>query len=159
MKRDVHEQVREWIASAGAEGLTDAQPSWVQAHVEDCETCRNYAEAASQLIRSLRSVPMAADLSLVRTTQMRVRLRAQQLRQKQERLWLIWASCALVGLTAATTTPLLWRSFQWMGEWARVSSPVWQVGFALFSMAPALAASVLFLARGTYLTNNGRWQG
>jgi len=159
MKRDVHEQVREWIASAGAAGLTDSQPSWVQAHVQDCESCRNYAEAAGQLIRCLRSAPLAADLSLVRTTQMRVRLHAQQLRQKQERLWLICASCALVGLMAATTTPLLWRGFQWMGEWARVSSPVWQVGFALFWIAPALAASVLLLARGTYLTNNGRWQG
>jgi energy-converting hydrogenase Eha subunit G len=42
-----------------------------------------------------------------------------------------------------------------MGEWAGVSTLVWQSGFILFFIAPALAVSVLLLARGTYLTNNG----
>jgi hypothetical protein len=72
----------------------------------------------------------------------------------------VWMSCILVGLSAAITTPLLWRGFQWLGEWARVSSPVWQVGFMVFWISPALAASLIFLARGIHLTDtNGTSQG
>jgi hypothetical protein len=86
---------------------------------------------------------------------MRVRLRAHQLREKQQRLWLVWMSCLLVGLSAAVTTPLLWRGFEWVGQWAEVSSPVWQAGFAIFWIAPALVASLLLLGRGVHVTGNG----
>ena len=159
MIRDPHQQARELIA-CGAQGLTDSQQTWLRTHLDGCASCRDYAAAAEQLVRSLRSVPVAANLALVRTTQMRVRLHAQQLRQRQERLWLIWMSCVLVGLSAAITTPFLWRGFQWLGEWARVSSPVWQVGFMVFWISPALVASLLFLARGIHLSDtNGTSRG
>ena len=159
MIRDPHQHAREMIA-CGSQGLTDSQQTGLRAHLDGCAACRNYAAAAERLVRSLRSVPVAADLALVRTTQMRVRLHAQQLRQSQERLWLVWMSCILVGLSAAITTPFFWRGFQWLGEWARVSSPVWQVGFMVFWISPALAASLIFLARGIHLTDtNGTSQG
>jgi len=132
----------------------------LRAHLDGCASRRDYAAAAEQLVRSLRSVPVAADLALVRTTQMRVRLHAHQLQQREERLWLVWMSCILVGLSAAITTPFLWRGFQWLGEWARVSSPVWQVGFMVFWISPALAASLIFLARGIHLSDtNGTSRG
>jgi hypothetical protein len=108
----------------------------------------------------LRSVPVAADRALVRTTQMRVRLHADQLRHRQERMWLVWMSCILVGLSAAITTPFLWRGFEWLGRSAHVSNPVWQVGFMVFWISPALAASLIFLARGIHLTDaNGTSRG
>jgi energy-converting hydrogenase Eha subunit G len=42
-----------------------------------------------------------------------------------------------------------------MGEWAGVSTLVWQAGFMVFFIAPALAVSALLVARGTHLTNSG----
>jgi len=33
-------------------------------------------------------------------------------------------------------------------------NPVWQVGFVLFWVAPTIAAGVLFLAHGTYLSGS-----
>jgi predicted anti-sigma-YlaC factor YlaD len=157
MTRDLHEQARELIASGG---LTDSQQSWLRTHMQDCESCRAYAQAADQVVRSLHSVPMAADRSLVRATQMRVRSRAQELQRRHERLWLVWMSCALVGLSAAITTPLLWRGFQWAGESVQVSNLVWQVGFAVFWITPALTAGVLLVARGThFMESNGKPQG
>ena len=159
MTGDLHQQARELIA-CGTEGLTDFQQTWLRAHLDGCESCRDYAQAAERFVRSLRSVPIAADLALVRTTQMRVRLHAHQLRQKQERLWLVWMSCVLVGLSAAITTSFLWRGCQWLGEWTQVSSPVWQVGFIVLWISPALATAVLFLARGIHLTDiNGTSRG
>ncbi len=153
MKRDDdHQQARELIA-IGSQGLADVQQTWLHTHFDGCASCRDYAQAADQLVRSLKSVSVAADLALVRKTRMRVRLHAQQLRQSQERQWLVWMSCILVGLSAAITTPLLWRGFEWLGAWALVSTPVWQVGFMVFWISPALAASLVFLARGIHLTD------
>jgi hypothetical protein len=157
--RNPHQRAREFIA-CGSQGLTDSEQTWLRTHLDACRSCHDYAQAAEHLVRSLRSVPIAADPFLVCSTQMRVRVHADQLRQKQERLWFVCMSCILVGLSAAITTPFLWRGFQWLGEWARVSSPVWQVGFMVFWISPALAASVIFLARGVHLTDtNGTSRG
>jgi predicted anti-sigma-YlaC factor YlaD len=157
MTRDLHRQARELIACGG---LTDSQQAWLRTHMQDCDLCREYAQAADQVVRSLHSVPVAAGRSLVRATQMRVRTRAQELQRRQERLWLVWMSCAVVGLSAAITTPLLWRGFQWAGEFVQVSNLVLQVGFAVFWITPALTAGVLLVARGTHLMEgNGKPQG
>jgi predicted anti-sigma-YlaC factor YlaD len=155
VKRDPHQEARELIAM-GPQGIADAQQTLLQTHLDACASCRDYAQAAEQLVRSLRSVSIAADVGLVQKTQMRVRLHAQRLQQSQERQWLICMACIVVGLSAAITTPLLWRGFEWLGEWAQVSSPVWQVGFMVFWISPALAASLIFLARGIHLTDTNR---
>jgi predicted anti-sigma-YlaC factor YlaD len=159
MTRDAHQQAREVIA-CGTHKVTDLQQDWLRAHLHGCESCRDYAQAAEQFVRSLRSVPFAADRALVRTTQLRVGLHAQRLRQQQERLRLVGMACILVGLSTAITTPFLWRGWQWLGEWARVPNPVWQVGFIVFSISPALATGLLLLAHGIHLTDtNGTSRG
>jgi hypothetical protein len=110
------------------------------------------------MVRTLRSLPFAADSRLVRATQMRVRFHASRLRETRERLWMVGMACLGVGLSATLTVPLLWRLFAWMGEWAGVSSWVWQAGFAFFWIAPALVVSAVLLARGTHLISNGDQQ-
>lgn len=153
---DAHEQARELIA-LGAKEVPEAQQSWLQAHLAECAECGDYAAAAESVVRALRSVPLAAGAQLVRTTQMRVRARAQQLQQRQERLIFVASSCALVAISAALTTPLIWRGFEYLGRWTQLPSLVWQVGFVLFWIAPTVAASLLFLGHGTHLSgsNNG----
>jgi len=153
MTRDAHDEARELIALG--EGLSDPQQAWLRAHLDECEACRHYAEAANGIARTLRSLPLAADSRLVRATQMRVRFHASRLRETRERMWLVAMACLGVGLSATLTVPLLWRLFAWMGERAGVSTLVWQTGFMFFFIAPALVVSVLLLARGTHLTNNG----
>jgi predicted anti-sigma-YlaC factor YlaD len=153
MTRDTHDEARELITLG--ESLSDAQQARLRAHLDECEACRRYAEAANGVVRALRSVPLAADSRLVRATQMRVRFHASRLRETRERLWLVGMACLGVGLSATLTVPILWRLFAWMGEWAGVSTVVWQSGFIFFFIAPALAVSVLLLARDTHLTNNG----
>jgi len=153
MTRNLHDEARELIALG--EGLPDAQQVWLRDHLNECEACRNYAEAANRVVRSLRSLPLAADSRLVRATQMRVRFHASRLHEARERLWLVGMACLGVGLSATLTIPLLWRLFAWMGDWAGVSRLVWQAVFMFFFVAPALVVSVLLLARGTYLMNDG----
>lgn len=153
MTQNAHEQARELIALGGC--LSDAQQSWLRAHLEECADCRKYADAASGVVTALRSLPLAADSRLVRATQMRVRFHASRLREMRERMWLVGTACLGVGLSAALTAPLLWRLFAWLGMWVGVSDAVWQVGFACFWIAPALVVGVLLLARGIHLSNDG----
>ena len=150
MKRDIHEQAQELIACSGTVGLNDESTSWLRQHLQDCASCRDYAESVSQLSSALHSVTFAAHADLVRSTQLKVRARAEQLRQQRERMRLVWLSCFLLALSGATTTPLLWDGFRWIGEVAQTPSPVWQLGFALFWVAPAIVISVVLIARGIH---------
>jgi len=133
MTRHAHDEARELIALG--ETLSDAQQTWLRAHLGECDACLHYADAAGRLVR---------------TTQMRVRMRAGELQQRRERLLFVAMSCALVAVSSALTTLLLWRGFAWLGRWSDLPTPVWQVGFVLFWIAPTLAASLLFLAHGTH---------
>ena len=153
MTRDLHDEARELISLAANEALPEAAQSRLRAHLDVCSACRDYAEAAGRVIRTVRSVPVAADSRLVRATQMRVRFHASRLRQAQERMWLVAVLCMGVGFSAALTAPLLWRLFAWLGELAGVPGPVWQAGFVFFGIAPALVVSMLLLARGTHLAH------
>ncbi len=152
MTRSTHEQARELIALAGAndQELSAAQQTWLRVHLEECAPCRGHADAASQVVRGLRSQPVAADFALVRTTQTRVRSRAMELRRQQERLWVICVCCIAVTVVTASTTALLWRGLAWMDQQARLPGPVWQFGLVSLVLMPAIIAGILMLARGTY---------
>jgi predicted anti-sigma-YlaC factor YlaD len=151
MTQDVHHAMRELIALG--ESLSTEQQRRLQAHLEGCAGCREYANAAGRAVAALRSVPLAADARLVRATQMRVRFHAARLRETRERMWLVGMACLGVGLSATLTVPLVWKLFAWMGEQAGVSSAVWQAGFAFFWIAPALVVSLLLVARGSHLSH------
>jgi len=157
MMRDVHDEARKLIALG--ESLSEKESAWLHAHLDECDMCRHYADAVSGLVRALHGMPLAADSRLVRATQMRVRFHASRLREIRERMWLVAIACLGVGFSAAFTAPLLWRLFAWMGERAGVASSIWQAGFFFFYLAPALVVSVLLVARGTHLTNNGNQSG
>ena len=158
---DAHEQARRLIAEAGPETLSAAdrradQPSsnaWVAAHLETCAPCRAFAANAAETIRGLRSIPIAAERSLVSTTQMRVRRRALELQRHRERLWMVWVSCTAVTVCALISTVALWRGFEWFGAWAQLPASVWQVGFLVFCGLPALVAAILLLAKDKHLAD------
>ena len=153
-----HDEARQLIALG--EDLSPAAQNSLRLHLADCEPCRDYAEASGRVVRSLRSYPIAADSDLVRSTQLRVRARSLELRQQQERAWLVCLSCLFVGLSAAITTPFFWRAFQWIGSWAGVSNWIWQAGFVSFWIVPALVVSALLLAHGSHWNHHreGHWR-
>ena len=157
MTHSTHERAQELIALG--ETLLAAQQTWLRAHLQECADCRDYAEVSGRVVRALRSQPLAADSALVRATQMRVRSRALELRRQQERLWVVCVCCVAVTLSTAFTTVVLWGGFAWMGQEARLSAPVWQIGLAVLGWMPAIVTAILLLARGTYLADhNGSFQ-
>jgi len=152
--RDIHDEMRELIALG--DSLSGAQQEQLRAHLQDCADCRSYAETAVKALQALRSVNIAAGTRLVHATQTRVRFHAARLREARERMWLVGLACLAVGLSATLTAPLLWRLFAWIGESMGLSALVWQTGFAVFFIAPALVVSLLLIARGAHLSDQTR---
>jgi len=157
MTRNAHEQARELISFG--KDRTDTQQTWLRTHLEQCAACRQFAEAAREIVHGLRSLPLAADARLVRATQMRVRFHASRLQETREREWMVGLACLGVGLSATLTLPFLWRLFAWMGEWAGVSTIVWQMSFLIFFIAPSLIVATTLLSRGTHWKNNDERSG
>jgi anti-sigma factor RsiW len=156
---DLHERARLLIALSGPEEVSNEEQAWLAAHLESCAECRQFAEDSRETIRALRLIPVTAGASLVSTTQMRVRQRALELQRRQERMWVISICCAAVTFGGVFTTAALWRAFAWLGEQERLAAPVWEAGFVVFCLMPAVLAGILLLARGTCLADlNGPWQ-
>jgi predicted anti-sigma-YlaC factor YlaD len=153
---DAHERARKLIAVADSEELSADQSSnaWLVAHLETCASCRAFAENVGETIRGLRAIPIAAERSLVSTTQMRVRRRALELQRQRERRWLVSVSCTAVALCALLSTVALWRGFEWLGTRAQIGSSVWQVGFLVFCVMPALLVGILLLAKDKHLADH-----
>ena len=160
---DPHERARIMIAfsseepsfeQSNAAGFSDVERSWLVAHLEACPACREFADSSGETIRSLRGIPITASARLVSATQMRVRRRAAELQRQQERLWVVCACCAAVTLSTVVTTLGLWRGFEWLGRQARLSAPVWESGFVLSYLIPAVVAGIFLLARGTFLADH-----
>jgi predicted anti-sigma-YlaC factor YlaD len=160
MNNDAHEWARRLVALAGPEALSGADQAWLAAHLETCASCRAFAENARETIHALRAIPIAAERSLVSTTQMRVRRRALELQRHQERLWLVSVSCTAVTLCALLSAVALWRGFEWLGARAQLVPSIWQVGFLVFCLTPALIVGVVLLARDTHLADHtGSYEG
>jgi hypothetical protein len=165
---DAHERARKLIALAGVEALSVADRflderssnAWLAAHLETCASCRAFAENAAATIHGLRAIPIAAGRSLVSTTQMMVRRRALELQHDRERLWLVSVSCTAVALCALLSAFALWRGFEWLGARAQLAPLVWQVGFLVFCVMPALLAAIVLLAKDKHLADHaGSYQG
>ncbi len=151
---DAHERARQLIALSGPEALSadrhsDQQSSdaWLSAHLETCASCRAFAANAAETIQKLRAIPIAAERSLVSTTQIKVRRRALELQRQRERLWLVAVGCTAVTLCALLSTFILWRGFEWLGARAELAPSIWQEAFLVFCMMPALLAAIVLLAR------------
>jgi predicted anti-sigma-YlaC factor YlaD len=165
---DAHERARRLIALAAPETLSAADRfsdrlsdgsssnAWLATHLETCASCRAFAENAAETIHGLRAIPIAAERSLVSTTQRMVRRRALELQRQRERTWLVAVSCTAVTLCALLSTVALWLGFAWLGARALLASSVWQVGFLVFCVMPALVAAILLLAKDKDRDNDKR---
>ena len=154
MNTNAHERARNLIALAASEKLPGADQAWLTAHVETCAVCCAFVENMAEMIHGLRAIPIAADRTLVAATQARVRRRALELQGHRERLWLVCVSCMAVTLCALLSTVALWRCFAWLGTQIQLAPSIWQVGFFVFCLTPALVSGVLLLARDTYLADD-----
>ena len=82
-------------------------------------------------------------MELVRTTQARVRARANEIEQERMRTAPILVACGLVVLLALLSAPVAWMGFNWAGEEFSLSPFVVTISFLLFYLIPAGASIMI----------------
>lgn len=146
MKNHEHERAAELIARRGTEELTAADVSWLQAHLDVCDECSEYAHAFEGAARLLRSATIMASAGLVASTQARVRARAQHIEEHRSRIVLIAMSFCLGALSSAFSAWLWWRFGGWIVDEFGLSPVLVGPGIMLFLLLPAVVMAGVMLA-------------
>jgi hypothetical protein len=145
MSEDVHAYAQQLVAQERAERLSTADCEWLDQHLEACAKCAGHAASTDRALRSLRSISVRLDPSLVGRTRLRVRLHAQEMHEQQPRRRALWVSCGISWALGAASGPYVWQGFEWIGHHSGVPNLIWQMGFVLWWAAPALVAAGILL--------------
>jgi hypothetical protein len=156
MNHDVHARASELIAKERVEGISAAEQEWLGQHLRECVPCADQANGTAQALRALRTLSIPLPRELAKRTQFRVRLRAQELRERGPNWRVIWALCGGSWVAGAATAPYVWRGLEWAGHRTGVPDFVWKIGFGVWWVLPAIIAAAILLvesgrnvARGT----------
>lgn len=147
MSQDIHERARHLIAAARVEGISTAEQSWLDSHMEDCAACVQNAAETRRALEALRWMAVTADPGMVRATRLQVRMRARELDESRSRSLLLWASGVLTTVVGMVTLPLLWSGFAWLGQKMSLPNGVWQSAFLVAWLLPALVVAPLLWQR------------
>ena len=143
MTQDIHERARYLIAAARVEGILATEQGWLDEHLEDCAACAQNAAETRRALEGLRWMAVSADPGMVRATRLQVRMRARELDENRSRSLLLWASGVLTTVVGMVTLPLLWNGFAWLGQKMSLPNGVWQFGFLVAWLLPALVVAPL----------------
>lgn len=156
MNAKSHERAEHLIAQERVEEISVAEREWLERHLKECAVCARSARSTEQALRSLRSLSVPIPAALTSRTQLRVRLRAQELRAEEPR-WLLWLACGASWAFGAATAPYLWRALEWVGHRTGVPNLLWQMGFALWWVLPAIIVAVVLLFRNAGQATDRAW--
>jgi hypothetical protein len=145
MSNDLHDRAKEFIARRHVEALTPADQGWLNDHLADCESCAAEQQQLRESLSALRTMRIDLPRDLASRTQLRVRMRAEELREHSPVNRLIWAVAAMSWMFGLATAPLVWRGFAWLGSELHLPKPVWISGVVLWWAVPALVAAGIIL--------------
>jgi anti-sigma factor RsiW len=140
MSDDAHARAKSLIEQEAVEGIAPAEREWLERHLETCEPCATLARLTRQAIQNLRSISVALPSDLVSRTQLRVYLRAQELRPHR-RASVLWISFALSWGLGIASAPLVWRGFEWVGRLTGLPTVWLKLTFGLWWGVPAAIAA------------------
>jgi anti-sigma factor RsiW len=156
MNENVHERAQRLMAEAIAEKVPPADEAWLRAHLAACAECARGAAATQEALAALRSVAVSAPRDLAARTQLRVRLRAQELSRTAGGnfwLWMVTGASWALGVLSA---PLVWKAFSWAGGNFGVPKLALEIGFVLWWTVPGLIAmGVVLHQRATSAGSRG----
>jgi hypothetical protein len=147
MTEDAHARARRLIDEERVEGaISNADGAWLANHLRDCNACNRVAERTDQALASLRSASIDLPRNLAGRTQLRVRLRADELQERNASHKLLWVVSGVSWALGVASAPWVWRGFAWVGQHSGLPKPVWEIGFVLWWAIPALFATGAVLA-------------
>ena len=145
MNGDRHAAAREQMLRKLAEGWSREEELLLEAHLAECEACAREQAALGGAVSALRAMRIELPRNLAGRTQMRVRMRAEELREQGPASRLVWAVAAVSWIFGLATAPLVWRGFAWLGEHTGAPRLLLQFGFVLWWAMPALLAAAVVL--------------
>ncbi len=145
MSAALHARAEQLIAQERVERISQADRDWLSTHMQDCARCAELARQTEQALRSMRTVAIPLPAGLASRTQFRVRLRAQELREREPKRRALWLACGVSWTFGMASAPYVWNLFQWFGQRTGVPKLVWEVGFGLWWTIPALFAAAVLL--------------
>jgi predicted anti-sigma-YlaC factor YlaD len=140
MTENVHLRARHLLDQALVEGTSSSDEAWLKNHLSQCAECSREAASTNALLIALRRVPVQVPHDLAARTQMRVRLRAQEVAGNSNSGLVLWTLTAVSWLLGAMSAPLVWHGFAWLGGSVGVPKLVLEMGFMLWWIVPALFA-------------------
>jgi len=158
MSENVHDRALQLITRARVEGLPETDVAWLRAHVETCDFCADLARQTDAALRLMLTAAIPLPHGLASRTQFRVRLRAQELREREPRHRLMWITCGVSWALGVTTAPYVWRIFEWVGQHTGAPKILLQLSFGLWWAIPALIAGAVMLIENARQANASGWQ-
>ena len=159
MNQETHSRAEKLIAQERVEDISRAEREWLTAHLQDCALCTELARQTEQALRSMRTAAISLPEGLAGRTQFRVRLRAQELREREPKRRAMWFACALSWAFGITSAPYVWRLFAWFGERTGIPKLVWELGFGLWWAIPALFVAIVLLMEKARQETEQDWMG
>ena len=157
MSVDQHTRANQLIAQERVEGISPAEREWLTAHLQDCSRCAELARQTDQALRSMRTTAIPFPSGLASRTQFRVRLRAQELREREPKRRALWLACGVSWIFGVASAPYVWSLFQWFGQRTGLPKLVWEVGFGLWWTIPALFAAAVLLMESSRKGEQADW--
>jgi anti-sigma factor RsiW len=147
----IHQQICGLLPDRLAGQLAPGDVEWMDSHLQVCTDCHARFDELRATVQGVRREVggVTASAPLVRRTQSGVRRAAVQMRKRQERMAPLWIACAIAGLWAVLSLPLIWEGTRWFGHHTSLPMFVWQsAAVVVWLMPTGIAIAMGIWTRG-----------
>jgi hypothetical protein len=141
MTNDLHTRAKKIIVQQHIEPVSFDDVNWLNTHLADCESCAAEQLRLRQSLSALRTMHLDLPPNLASRAQFRVRMRAEELREKEPAKKLVWAIAAVSWALGVGTAPWVWRGIEWLGQETGAPTLLLQAGFVLWWSVPPMIAA------------------
>jgi hypothetical protein len=141
MTNDSHVRAKNLIAQGCIESVSFDDEQWLAAHLAECESCATEQGQLRESLAALRTMHLDLPTNLASRAQFRVRIRAEELREKEPAKKFVWAIAAVSWGLGVSTAPWVWRGIEWLGQETGAPKLLLQAGFVLWWSVPPMIAA------------------
>jgi len=141
MTNELHIRAQKLIAQQIIESVSPDDDRWLNAHLAECESCAVEERQIRDSLSAVRTMHLDLPSNLASRTQFRVRMRAEELREKEPAKKLVWAIAAISWALGVVTAPWVWHGVEWLGRETGAPKLILQAGFVLWWSVPPMIAA------------------
>ena len=157
MTNDLHIRAQKLIAQQQVESVSSDDQRWLEAHLAECASCAAEQRRLRESLSALRTMHLDLPAHLASRAQFRVRMRAEELREKEPAKKFVWAIAAVSWALGVSTAPWVWRGIEWLGQETGAPKLLLQAGFVLWWSVPPMIAAWAALS-DKRMTQSDQWE-